>query len=273
MNGKFTRNQRVAAITKMLVENPNEIINLSRFTEMFNAAKSTISEDIVVVRESLSKLQIGNVETVSGAAGGVKFVCNISKEHTMKFIDELCDELKKENRILLGNFLYLTDILSNPKVIKKAGTILASKFIGMDIDYVVTVETKGIPLAYEVADKLGVELIIVRRGNKITEGTTISINYLSGSSSRIQTMTLSKKSLPKGSKCIFIDDFMKAGGTANGIKHLLNEFESELLGTGVLIDDTGVKGKLVDDYLAIVDFNGVDDEGDVNVTPSNKILD
>ena len=43
--------------------------------------------------------------------------------------------------------------------------------------------------------------------------------------------------MKKGSKCIFIDDFMKAGGTAFGIINLFKEFESELLGIGVLIDN------------------------------------
>ena len=48
----------------------------------------------------------------------------------------------------------------------------------MDVDYVVTVETKGIPLAYEVAKSLGVQLVIVRRDNKVTEGPTVTINYV-----------------------------------------------------------------------------------------------
>ena len=63
----------------------------------------------------------------------------------------------------------------------------------MDVDYVVTVETKGIPLAYEVAKSLGIELVIIRRENKVTEGPTVSINYLSGTSGRIQQMSLAKK--------------------------------------------------------------------------------
>ena len=50
----------------------------------------------------------------------------------------------------------------------------------MNIDYIVTVETKGIPLAYEVAKNLGIELVIIRRDNKITEGPTVTINYVSG---------------------------------------------------------------------------------------------
>ena len=51
----------------------------------------------------------------------------------------------------------------NPQIVSKAGVILASHFQNMNIDYIVTVETKGIPLAYEVAKSLGIELVIIRK--------------------------------------------------------------------------------------------------------------
>ena len=125
-------------------------------------------------------------------------------------------------------------------MIRKAGAILASHFIEKSVDYVVTVQTKGIPLAFEVAKNLGVQLVIVRRDNKVAEGPTVTINYVSGSSGRIQNMSLPKRSIHKNSKCIFIDDFMKAGGTALGILDLLKEFESELVGIGILVDTVDI---------------------------------
>ena len=112
-----------------------------------------------------------------------------------------------------------------------------------------------------VAKMLGVNLIIVRRGNKVTEGPTVSINYVSGSSNRIQTMSLSKKSIKKNSKCIFIDDFMKAGGTAIGIIDLLKEFDSNLVGIGVLIDNVSTIKKLREKYVSIVQFKGIGEDG------------
>ncbi|MFD3155531.1 pur operon repressor [Haloimpatiens sp. FM7330] len=268
---KLSRNQRVIAITKMLTDNPNKIINLNTFTEKFNAAKSSISEDLVIVREILKELNMGNIETISGAAGGVKYICNISDEEKRLFIDELCQLLKDKERVIPGNFIYMTDIMYNPQIVYKAGIILASAFSNMDIDYVVTVETKGIPLAYEVARMLGVQLVIVRHDTKVTEGTTVSINYISGSSRRIQTMSLSKKAMKKGSKCIFIDDFMKAGGTALGIVDLLKEFESELLGIAVLIDNVGTPKKMVNKYLSLIELSGIDENGSVKISPSKFI--
>lgn len=268
---KYTRNQRITTITKLLIENPNKVITLNTFTEMLNAAKSTISEDLVVVKNTLNRLSMGRIETISGAAGGVKFVCGISEEETSAFAENLCKVLKDRNRIIPGKYLYMTDIMYNPEIIRKAGLILASAFINDDIDYVVTVETKGVPLAYEVARMLGVQLVIVRRENKVTEGTTVSINYVTGSTNRIQTMSLARKAINKGSNCVFIDDFLKAGGTAVGIINLLNEFESNLKGIGVLIDDIEKSKKLVQDYVSILKYSGIDEEGIAKISPSKKI--
>lgn len=268
---KLSRNNRVVIITKILVENPNKVIGLNRFSQLLNAAKSTISEDIVIVREVLEKLEMGKVETISGAAGGIKFIPQMGVSAKEEFANELCDALMEERRIVPGNFIYLTDIMYNPQIISKAGVILASYFKSMDVDYVVTVETKGIPLAYEVAKSLGIELVIIRRENKVTEGPTVSINYLSGTSGRIQQMSLAKKSMKPSSRCVFIDDFLRGGGTAQGITDLLKEFDSELVGTGVLVDNIGVVNKRVTDYVSIIDIEYISEDGKIKVTPSNLI--
>ena len=265
---KLSRNSRVVAITKLLLENPNKILGLNQFSDLLNAAKSTISEDIVIIRELLEKLEMGRVETISGAAGGIKFIPIIGYEKGNKFALELCDLLKDDGRVIAGNFIYVTDVMYNPQIIGKAGVILSSCFKNMDIDYLITVETKGIPLAYEVARNLGVQLVIARRDTQVTEGPTVTINYVSGTSGRLQQMSLSKRSMKPSSKCIFIDDFMKGRGTAQGIKDLLKEFDSELVGIGVLIDNKQVEKKLVDDYVSIVELNSVDKSSIIEVQPS-----
>ena len=268
---KLSRNSRVVAITKILTENPNKVIGLNKFSDLLNAAKSTISEDIVIVREILEKLEMGKVETIAGAAGGIKYIPGIEKESRKKFAEDLCEMLKDESRIVPGNFIYMTDLMYNPQIISKAGVILSSVFCNNDVEYVVTVETKGIPLAYEVARNLGIPLVIIRRDNKVTEGSTVTINYVSGTSGRIQQMSLSKKSMKTKSKCIFIDDFLRGGGTAQGIKDLLKEFESELIGIGVLVDNIGVAQKRVDDYISIVELRHLGESKDLEVKPSNLI--
>lgn len=265
---KFTRNKRVVAITKILMENPNKIIGLNNFSELLNAAKSTISEDIVVIREILEKLEMGEVETVAGVAGGIKYIPKNGKKKMKSFALDLCKQLEDNNRVIPGEIIYMTDLMYNPEIISKAGVMLSSCFKEKNADYVITVETKGIPLAYEVARNLGVQLVIARRESQVTEGPTVTINYVSGSNGRLQQMSLSKRAMKPSSKCIFIDDFMKGGGTAVGIKELLKEFDSELVGIGVLLDNKKVEKKLVDEYVSIVELKAVDQSSITEIHPS-----
>ncbi|AGF53937.1 MULTISPECIES: pur operon repressor [Clostridium] len=265
---KFTRNKRVVVITKILLENPNKILGLNKFSELLNAAKSTISEDIVVVREVLERLEMGKVETIAGVAGGIKYIPQSGEDENKTFALELCKQLSDDGRVIPGNIIYMTDLMYNPSIISKAGVMLSSCFQGKDVNYVITVETKGIPLAYEVARNLGVQLVIARRDSQVTEGPTVTINYVSGSNGRLQQMSLSKKSMKPASKCIFIDDFMKGGGTAIGIKDLLKEFDSELVGIGVLVDNKQIDKILDDEYVSVVELKAVDKSTIIGIQPS-----
>ena len=121
-----------------------------------------------------------------------------------------------------------------------------------------TIATNGIPIAYAIANFLYVPVVIVRHDNKVTEGPMVSINYVSGSSKRIQTMVLSKRSLAEGANVLIVDDFMKAGGTINGMVSLLQEFNGNVSGIGVLVESEEAKERLVDEYISLVKLLAVD---------------
>src|SRR5699024_1973620 len=124
---------------------------------------------------------------------------------------------------------------------------------------VVTVATKGIPLAYAVASFLNVPVVIVRRDPKVTEGSSVSINYVSGSSRKIQTMVLPKRGLEDGANVCIIDDFMKAGGTISGMTSRLSERQPDGDAMGVLAAaDDGEDESTVKDYTAIVKIQNMD---------------
>ncbi|MFZ7121676.1 MAG: pur operon repressor [Eubacteriaceae bacterium] len=267
---KYRRNERIGAIIKILADNPNKIITYNYFSEIFSAAKSSISEDVLVVKKIIENLKMGKIETIAGAAGGVKYITIVDEDDTIEFINYLCEKLKDKNRIIPGGFIYYTDIIYSPEIADKIGKIFATHYIKKEIDYVVTMETKGIPIAIMTAKHLNRPLIIVRRNNKVTDGTTLSINYISGSSNKISTMSLSKRSIKKNSKVVIIDDFMKGGGTALGIINLMNEFETKVEGVSVLIASENPKDKLVQSYYPLMVLKGLDqNKGIIDIVPSN----
>ncbi|MBM7663418.1 purine operon repressor [Bacillus mesophilus] len=271
---KIKRSGRLVDMTYYMIQHPHELVPLTYFAERYQSAKSSISEDLGIIKQTFEESGVGTLLTVAGAAGGVKYIPTLAKEEAVAFIDELCQLFTKPERLLPGGYLYLTDILGNPALVKKIGLMFASLFATKKIDVVMTVATKGIPLAYAVANYLDVPVVIVRRDSKVTEGSTVSINYVSGSSKRIQTMLLARRSLAVGSNVLIIDDFMKAGGTINGMVSLLEEFDATVAGIGVLVEseDEDIEERLVEDYYSLVQLSEVNlKEKAIEVIPGNFI--
>lgn len=266
---KLQRNERISALQRILCDHPGKAFTLGTFTEMLGCAKSSISEDIDIIRGSLEKQGIGTIETITGASGGVRYLPAASEEMRLKLAESLSLELAEKERILPGGYLYMHDIIYNPDVVSDIARVFAGYFYGKDIDYVVTVETKGIPLAFMTARYMNTPLVIVRHYNEATDGASVNINYISGSSKKIQTMVLPLRSLKRNSKLLFIDDFMKGGGTAKGILELAREFNCEVAGIGVLIQTAKPDRKLVDRWFSLLTLDDVDEEhGITDIRPS-----
>ncbi len=136
-----------------------------------------------------------------------------------------------------------------------------------------TVETKGIPLAAAVSEFLNVPFVIVRRKAKITEGSTISVNYVASSSKRIEKMELAKRSLQPNSRVLIVDDFMKGGGTLTGMTELVKEFDCEVAGMAVLCETRSTEQKVIKDYLSLIDIEEVNVEQKmIKVHPGNFLM-
>ena len=264
---KFKRTERIGAIVKILSDNPNKIYTLSYFTEKFNAAKSTISEDLLVVKNVFEKLELGKVITISGAAGGVKYIPKTSKSENEEFLMDLCKKISDPSRLLSGGFLYLIDLIYDPSIASKIGKIFASNIDYSEADYVVTMETKGIPMALMTAKAMNLPLVIIRKDIKVSEGPTLSMTYVSGKS-KVESMSLPRKALKPGSKVILIDDFMRGGGTIKGMMNLMSEFGAEVIGSGVFISTTTPEDKMVQDYISLIQLD-VDGEK-ITVEPNLK---
>lgn len=267
------RTQRVGALMEILSNSPNKIFSLNYFCDLFHAAKSSISEDVSAVREIAEITGLGLIETIPGAAGGVRYISFISDEKVVEFQEKLCRMLREENRVLGGGFLYTSDIMFHPVIVKEMAQIFARKFKDCGADYIVTIETKGIPLALKTAELLNIPSIVVRREAKISEGATMSINYFSGSYERLQKMSISKRAALSGSQALIIDDFMRGGGSVKGISDILAEFDTKVVGIGVAIANITPEKKKISSYTPLVCLGNVDEESKmVEVFPNSQIF-
>jgi len=184
---------------------------------------------------------------------------------------ETAKKLSEPQRILPGGFIYTIDILLNAEYADKMGAILAKRFWDTKPDFIVTAETKGIPLAISVARAMGKPLAIARRDSKITEGSVVTINYLSGSSRRLQSMSLSKRAVHEGQKALVIDDFIAGGGTVKALCDMMKEFSITVIGCGAAIAMSKPEKKRVESYVSLFILDYVDEEkGVISLNPSQN---
>ena len=108
---KVRRVERIAALTKMLVDSPQKLISLNDFCEYFGIAKSTLSEDIASVRKAMNHFELGAVETVAGAAGGVRFIPHRKGKQANQVLRDVQERMQEPDRIIAGGFIYMSDIL------------------------------------------------------------------------------------------------------------------------------------------------------------------
>lgn len=258
-DARMRRAERLIYLTQQLLQSPNRLFSLSTLVDETGAAKSTLSEDLDHIATAFSHSGIGEIQTMVGAAGGVRFVVQSSRKHIEEHMVDWMQALGQPHRILPGGFLYFSDLIFDPRWINPVGAIFASFLATRKVDAIATVETKGIPLAMATAQHLNVPVVMVRREHKVTEGPTVGINYVSGSAQRIQAMSLSKRSVHPGMRVAFIDDFMKAGATARGMENLMLEVGAKVVANGVLVATTDPQPKRVAEVFSLIELEWVDE--------------
>lgn len=266
---RLGRPERIVLLTEELLRAPGQLLSLSQFVTATGAAKSTISEDLSLIDRVLQQRGVGEVSSVAGAAGGVIFHPLFPPAHRRDLATRLCADLADPERQIPGGYLFTSDLVFSPQVATEVGALFAVEFAPRHPEVVVTVETKGIPLALMTARALGVPLVTARRDSRVTEGSAIGLNYVSASS-RIATMSLPRRVLAPGTRALLVDDFLKGGGTALGMTNLMREFGCTVVGTAVLIETEQPTEKLVDGYFAVLRLSGRA-EGSPHVDPSPRL--
>src|SRR5699024_1696946 len=202
------RSDRLVGITNYFINHPRELVRLTYFTDKYHASKSSISEDVNIIHEQFKREGIGSIEPSAGVAGGVMYIPYFDKAKSKETMLLLSQKLQDPARILPGGYVYMSDILGDPTIVQEIAKAFVTAFGEQEFDAVVTVETKGIPLAYAVVQYLHVPVVIIRKNMRVTEESLLSINYVSGRSQRIPTLVLpTSHSADRMSVC-FIDDFV-----------------------------------------------------------------
>lgn len=99
-------------------------------------------------------------------------------------------------------------------------------------DVIVTAESKGIPLAYEMARQYGVRYIVARKSTKLYMKDPIAVNVKSITTSSLQTLYLDRTEADylKDKRVLIADDVISTGESLNALHKLVSEAGGAIVG-------------------------------------------
>ncbi len=100
-----------------------------------------------------------------------------------------------------------------------------------DFDVIVTAESKGIPLAYEMARQSGKNYVVLRKEPKLYMVDVIRTTVDSITTAHVQTLCLGslEAEFIRDKKVVIVDDVISTGGSLASMEKLLNKVGCEVV--------------------------------------------
>lgn len=102
-----------------------------------------------------------------------------------------------------------------------------------EFDYILTAESKGIPLAYEMARQLGAKKwLLARKGAKLYMRDVFSVEVRSITTDHVQKLYLDGEdaALMRGKRILIVDDVISTGESLTALERLVTEAGGEICG-------------------------------------------
>ena len=101
-----------------------------------------------------------------------------------------------------------------------------------DFDVLLTAETKGIPLTYEMARQSGKPYIVARKGAKLYMRDIVTVHVKSITTSHVQMLCLGKDECDelRGKKILIVDDVISTGESVAALEQLVESVDGQLVG-------------------------------------------
>lgn len=138
------------------------------------------------------------------------------------------------DKIDIAAFIMFSDV---ELTVASASEIL-KKCPGFDV--ILTAESKGIPLAYEMARQCGKPYVVARKSAKLYMTAPVAVTVKSITTAAEQTLYLSqeKAAMLKGKKVLLVDDVISTGESIAALEKLTSAAEGEIAGkAAVLAED------------------------------------
>jgi len=176
-------------------------------------------------------------------------------------MQELVQRILDEGEHVGGGIVKVDSFLNHqvdPQLTWNMAKAMHDGFLGegvRGITRVLTAEVSGIPVALQVAEKFGAQMIYARKSHSRTMTGTYyvaeAISRTRGSSSQL---IVDRRFLKMQDRVLIIDDFLATGATLTALAKLVGESGAELCGIGCVIEkpEEGGRDVLVDIDVPII---------------------
>lgn len=115
-----------------------------------------------------------------------------------------------------------------------------------EFDIIITAESKGIPLAYEIAKQAGnKDYIVARKAAKLYMPDVISTDVNSITTDHVQTLCIGTDDARKltGKRVLIVDDVISTGESIKSLEILLEQVDCEIVGKATVLAEGGAKDR------------------------------
>lgn len=169
-----------------------------------------------------------------------KLILSIFKREFL--VDEVMNRLSRDEVGALDT----SRIIHDPLFLRQIILAEYEKLMGFKVDKVMTMESDGIPVAYQLALILGTEMAIARKSKKIGVRNFVEVKQIFESGA-YRYIYLPKGLVEKGEYVLLVDDIIRTGGTMKALVALCRELKASISGIFSIIALRGAKEKLVEE--------------------------
>lgn len=142
--------------------------------------------------------------------------------------------------LYIGAFIMFGDV----EITKVAAAELLKKAPAFDV--IITAESKGIPLAYEMARQSGTnDYIVARKAPKLYMENVISTEVDSITTDHIQTLCIGQSEVDKmtGKRVLIVDDVISTGESLKSIETLVRQVDCQIVGIMTVLAEGEAAGR------------------------------
>ena len=135
-------------------------------------------------------------------------------------------------------------ILGDTEIVKKTAPMIAKKL--PEVDFVVTAEAKGIPLAYEISKILNLnEYIVARKSMKayMEEPIEVEVNSITTTNSQKLYLNNQDANKIKGKRVALIDDVISTGQSLKALERLVEKAGANVVAKAAILAEGDAKDR------------------------------